>query len=419
MEIYSTDLAKEHRNITYSLPTDDEFRKAETKIKRDCTYRLTDFYDINKDNKELTEAVTKRFEAEFEKMVETKTAFDFIILKTIADLSRCCGFAFITEGNLSASIISYFFGITEYLPFNRNDSSYNPIELLWGTNETPLTPDFSVSVVKEVCDLIPKKLENKLMLINSDSESYKTISVTVNRTCELINILQNKANRQPYLEDFRGEICAEAAQTLLNEYFEDLCVLMRDYGTTGDSFYAVINDGAETVSSFDSSKDENVEFTLNDYKAELLKLSLDLKYSKMDSFEDLLRFYAYLHGSFNGGISIEKLRDGKTLITRDELFSALRKNNVPSDTALEIVKHGVWASDKVKDKYTDILKGYDTEERVIESFKNTRHLWAEDTCISRLIILCAKMWYKIYHREIYEDCIKEFNYQQITQIGSS
>ena len=145
-------------DVFFSVPTKEEMQKAEKRVTEICHKKALKIY---KDNPNVFEnEIFARIEKEIEKMSATETVYHFLVLKEIAEVSREAGFPIMTEGNLSGSVISYLLGITEYDPISFN-LDYTPIELLWGTDETVITPDFSTGIAPQIRPLIHSRVDSK------------------------------------------------------------------------------------------------------------------------------------------------------------------------------------------------------------------------------------------------------------------
>lgn len=126
-------------DVFYTVPTTDEMKKAEKIIIDLCNERLTEAYKANAQEEPKT--IEDCLNNEIEKMCSTEIAYNFLILKEIAEVSQEAGYPIKTLGNLSGSIISYLLGITEYDPLNIGVENYLP-ELTWGTNTNISIPTF-------------------------------------------------------------------------------------------------------------------------------------------------------------------------------------------------------------------------------------------------------------------------------------
>lgn len=126
-------------------------------------------------------------------------------------------------------------------------------------------------------------------------------------------------------------------------------------------------------------------------------ISDDFSEEVVFDFHSLLRLYALTNGSFS---NIKKLNDSEFYVTKDEFFKALLDCNIPVDTALDIVKNGIWSKGEKRQSYLKLLETYNVSENIKSYFLNVTHLWTASSCADRLLYECLFMWYKEYFPEI-------------------
>lgn len=348
-------------DVFFSVPTKEEMQKAEKRVAEICHKKALKIY---KDNPNVFEnEIFARIEKEIEKISATETVYHFLVLKEIAEVSREAGFPIMTEGNLSGSIISYLLGITEYDPMSFN-LDYTPIELLWGTDEAVLTPDFSTGIAPQIRPLINSRLDSKYGFVDCNKDIYKQIALTDTTICERLGQLLKVTDTKPSLKDYDEKIYIQVIKNIADGY----------------------------ICEFEELKKEGYMF--DEELPHILSFAEELKLIKHCNFKQLLRLYAYRHGSFNTKKSLSTLSND-FFTTRDEFFNALIYHKVPDAVALDIVKKGVWSTQDKRKKYTELLSSYNTPECVSEYFSNVRHLWETHACISRLVLMCAIAWYQI------------------------
>lgn len=348
-------------DVFFSVPTKEEMQKAEKRIAEICHEKALKIY---KDNPNVFEnEIFARIEKEIEKISATETVYHFLVLKEIAEVSREAGFPIMTEGNLSGSVISYLLGITEYDPISFN-LDYTPIELLWGTDETVITPDFSTGIAPQIRPLIHSRLDSKYGFVDCNKDIYKQLSLTDTTICERLGKLLKVTDTKPSFKDYNDKIYIQVIKNIADDY----------------------------ICEFEELKKEGYMF--DEELPHVLSFAKDLKRMKHCNFKQLLSLYAYRHGSFNTKKSLSTLSN-YFFTTRDEFFNALIYHKVPNAVALEIVKKGVWSTQDKRKKYAEILSSYNTPECVSEYFSNVRHLWETHACISRLMLMCAIAWYQI------------------------
>lgn len=356
-------------NLFFSVPTKDEMKKAEKTIGDICHNRATKLYKNNSDTFENS-ALT-RIENELQKMCDTETAYHFLILKEIAELSQKVGYPLMTEGNLSGSVISYLLGITEYDPLALS-FEYNSIKLLWGTDKSPRTPDFSICIAPQIRPLINNKLHSKYGYIDCNKDVYKRISLTDANICETLGKLLKATGRKPSFSDYNEKTYIKVVKNIADEYLAEFKMLKKEG-------YAL---------------DEELQCRLSFFD--------ELKQVTSCNFKQLLRLYAYRHASFKHTKSITRLSDPEFFVTRNEFFYALTCCNIPDAVALDIAKKGVGSQASRREQYIKTLRTYNAPEFICKYFSEVTNLWDSDACISRLILMCAVAWYQITFSKEYD-----------------
>ncbi len=96
--------------VFFSVPVMEEICKANKLIADMCRARAAELY-------KGTGFSAHIIEAELKAMERTNTAYRFLVLKEIVELSREQGYPVLIPGNLSYSAIAYLLGITEINPF--------------------------------------------------------------------------------------------------------------------------------------------------------------------------------------------------------------------------------------------------------------------------------------------------------------
>ena len=339
-------------DLFYSVPTDEELKKAENIIYDICNKNISKYY-----SESLKEKAYERLNYEIKQMRVTESAYDFIIVKEIAEISILENYPIVAHGDLSGSIISYLLGITKYDPINL--VTENPVlELVWGTISNPVKPNFSIGVSPQIYQIIQKRLDEKYGFADCFSELYKQISLVDVKSCETLGKLSKNTGKYPTIQDFDISVYIRTAKNLVNEYFE--------------------NDINATLLIEEIEQIEKWDFTL------------------------LLRLYAYINGSFEQQSTLNNLNDSDFFVTRDEFFNKLLSYNIPVDIALDVVKKGVWSRREKRQNYLKLLKSYNVPTHIENYFLNTTHLWTLSSCVDRLLHKCYISWYQEKFPEIFE-----------------
>lgn len=315
-------------DIFYTVPTRKEIKKAEKNIIDFCNERLTAAYQVN--TLEEQKVIEDCLNHEIEKMCTTETAYNFLIAKEIAEVSREARYPMKTLGNLSGSIISHLLGITEYDPLNAAGENYVP-ELIWGSDTNITTPNFTVGIAPQIRSLISERLDSRYSGVECDNDIFKQIPLLDVNTCEVLGTLSKETGKQPLIRDFDSAVYNHVVRNIIDDCMEE------------DSVKSLLNEEINQITSWD--------------------------------FHSVLRFYAYTLDSFNHTKSIQNLNNENFFVTRDEFLKKLISHNVPVDIALDIVKRGVRSTGAKREKYIDILDKYNVPEYIKNYLSDVTHLW--------------------------------------------
>lgn len=336
-------------DVFYTVPTTDEMKKAEKIIIDLCNERLTEAYKANAQEEPKT--IEDCLNNEIEKMCSTEIAYNFLILKEIAEVSQEAGYPIKALGNLSGSIISYLLGITEYDPLNAAGENYVP-ELIWGSDANITTPNFTVGIAPQIRSLISERLDSRYSGVECDNDIFKQIPLLDVNTCEVLGTLSKETGKQPLIRDFDSAVYNHVVRNIIDDCMEE------------DSVKSLLNEEINQITSWD--------------------------------FHSVLRFYAYTLDSFNHTKSIQNLNNENFFVTRDEFLKKLISHNVPVDIALDIVKRGVRSTGAKREKYIDILDKYNVPEYIKNYLSDVTHLWVSTDCVGRLLHMCYIAWYQEY-----------------------
>ena len=334
-------------DVFYTIPKVEELQKAEKNILDICNERLTEAYKANTEEEQKN--IGACLHNETERMRATETAYHFLILKDIAELSREAGYPIKPLGNLSGSIISHLLGITEYDPLNAAGENYVP-ELIWGSDTNITTPNFTVGIAPQIRSLISERLDSRYSGVECDNDIFKQIPLLDVNTCEVLGTLSKETGKQPLIRDFDSAVFNHVVRNIIDDCMEE------------DSVKSLLNEEINQITSWD--------------------------------FHSVLRFYAYTLDSFNHTKSILNLNNANFFVTRDEFFKNLVCHNVPADVALDIVKKGVRSTGAKREKYKKTLDEYNVPEYIKNYFSDVTHLWVSTDCVGRLLHMCYIAWYQ-------------------------
>lgn len=340
-------------DVFFTTPSKDELIKAEKIIYALCNEKIEKLYDNN--SSEFKTRILNLLNNELNKIHTTETAYHFLILKEIAELSKEEGYPVISFGDLSGTIISYLLGITSYNHFNTNIEFYAP-EILWGTNTNPKLPDFTIGIAPQIRSLINERLDSKYCSISCDGKTYRQLSLVDVKSCEELGQLSKRYGNLPDICKFDNKLYLQVVKNIVGDYLK------------------LTKETKESVDYSSFSEDM------------LQKITWD--------FNSVLRLYGYINGAFNQVKNLSVLNDLNFFVTREEFFKCLTQYNVPVDTALDIVKKGVWSTGEKRKKYIEILDIYNVPEHIKYYFSNVSHLWTYSACVDRLLHKCYMVWYQ-------------------------
>ena len=335
--------------VSYKAPTKENIDKMADQVSKLCWERMKELYSNS-------DFAVNRLESELLKMKETNTAFEFILLKEIAELSHEKGYPIMGEADLSSSFIAYLLGITTFdplLPLYREKPPKEKYSLyadmVWTSLQYPQKPDFSILIAESVHPLLEQRLNEKFRYIEDTEESTSILFVQADTACENIGRLAKLTGELPSLNQFDNEVYLPVIKNLANSFKERL----------GEPFTKELN----SITSCD--------------------------------FYTLTQILGYIHGSFFQKRTIKNLYDPNFFTLRDEFFRALLSCGIPNDIAFDFVKHGVRSREAEREKYVRILEEYKVPQDLKDYFNNVANLWPASACISRLEVMCMLMWYKI------------------------
>ncbi len=347
--------------VFFNVPTDGALQKAAFAVKDLCYKKLHKLPPAQRDLLRL------RFEKEFEKMIVTKTAFHFLIVKEIAKLSREQGYPVGVLGDVSGSVILYLLGVTEYDEMCCH-LKYSAVELLWGVDEDdPKTPDFSLGIAPVIRPLLSEHLDEKYGYEYDEFDVYKRISLTDLDWCETLGKLAKVTGQKPTLDHCDPQVYR---QVLLN--------LAKN------------------------RKENDSDFVQEPRDAEQFGYELE-EITDITCFLDLIRVFAYECGMFYSKKELSHLTDPHFYVTRDEFFFALTTLGVPRDEALDIVKLGIYTIKHKRQELVKTLEQYHLPQFILDYFVDVSYLWRAASCISRLRLMCYEAWYQIHYPKEYDD----------------
>lgn len=334
-------------DIEYKPPIQNSIDKMADQVAKLCGKRLKVYGN--------SKPAIRRLESELAVMKQTNTAFEFLMLKEISDLSHEEGYPLLEEGKLSGSLIAFLLGITSFnpiLPLGSKEAQEEPFaytDMIWASVQHPKKPSFSIVIAKSVKDLIWQRLTKKFGYLESSEETLHRLSLLTDTSCDDIGELAKLTGQLPKLNQFGNEVYLAVIKDLADTYKKRL----------GDSF------------------------------------AKELKSIASCDFYTLTQILGYIHGSFFQERTMKDLYDPGFFTLRDEFLKVLLSCGIPDDIAFDFVQCGVWSRGSGREEYALILEKYSAPQSLKDYYNKVANLWPASACVSRLEIMCTIKWYQI------------------------
>lgn len=336
-------------NLEYKVPTQESIDEIEKQITELCYERIRDIYIDSP-------AAVFRLELELAVIKQRRIAFNFILLKEIADFSHEEGYPIMASGDLSSSLIAFLLGIISFNPLTvlgekkaKKDESFVYTDIVWTSLPYCRRPNLTISIAQSVRPLLIQRLNEKFQLIEESEKLSFGIYLETDKACDNIGKLAKLTGELPEINQFNNEVYLPIIKDLAECYQERL----------GKSFVKELN----SITSYD--------------------------------FYTLVRIYGYIHASFFRERKIEDLYNPNFYTLRDEFYEALLSYGMPNDIAYYIVKDGIWSRKENREEYFCILDKYRASQELKDYFNVVANLQSTSDCISHMEVMCTVMWYKI------------------------
>lgn len=350
--------------IKYKAPIQKSIDKMEDQVAELCRKQLKTLYGNSK-------PAILRLESELAVMKQANTAFEFLMMREISNLSHEEGYPIFEEEYLTGSLIAFLLGITSFnplLPLSSNgpqEESFAYTDMIWASVKHPKQPSFSIVIAKSVKDLISLRLTKKFGDLESSESQPFLLSLRTNTSCDNIGKLAKLTGELPKLNQFGNEVYISLIKDFADNYQKRL----------GDSFVK------------------------------------ELKSITECDFYVLTQILGYIHGSFFQERTTKDLLDPGFFKLRDEFLKTLLSCGIPDDIAFDFVKNGVWNRGAGREKYTHILEEYAVPQDLKDYYNKVENLWPASACVSRLEMMCTMKWYQInYPKEfasVYQDDLEK------------
>lgn len=314
--IVTTETSSSYGDLFFTKPIPEETQKAAQKVAELC-YKVVP----------QTERYIQRLEEELQYMRETGTAYHFLILKEIHELSPK---GILLRGGVSGSIISWLLGFCAVDPFKPELEAQQlttPVEFVWGLPEQIKVPTISLSIDPQVRPLIQSRLDQCFGNVKSDDNLYFRFSM-----------LDFK------MPEFMSTSCLNALHTIAEKQISQSKKLFAEKNLTEEECYE---------------------------RTSLLQEMTELQSCDLPT---LIRLWAYYLSDFEGQRRAADLEDPWFFTTKDELYAKLIGCGVSKPDATEIVKRGVWSTGKKREGYIALLNQYSVPQALISNFAKVRYL---------------------------------------------
>lgn len=110
------------------------------------------------------------------------------------------------------------------------------------------------------------------------------------------------------------------------------------------------------------------------------------------SFQELVRLYGGIAGSFSVPKSMALFFEENHILLQDELCPALKELGIADDMIYDFAQRGVWSTGKKRERYVAVLQEHHAEKSLMDAFAETRNLWSYASCATRVWAFCAIAW---------------------------
>lgn len=349
-------------NLAFSVPTQDAMGKAEDEVTALCRDQYRKAFPERKEPLE-------QLEMELKWMKETGTAFHFLILREVAELSREEGYPFMANSKCTCSLIAFLLEISQVDPFY----------LFRSGRFTLGKPYFEIHVAPPVFNQLAQRLQKKFGEVDAAELGYHTITVMESERCEIIGKLARKTGETPSC-----------------------------FGN--DVYISVLHTIAEQIlaKSLDAKNDNEEEYFQS------VRFASEMKDITECDFDALVRIFAYDKGTFSKPKCLENLKNPNFFVLREELVEALQACGMPYDDAEYLAHKGVWhntGNNARREEDARLMEKYHVPQTIRESFSCIWNLQPSYGCINRLILMCMEAWYKIHWTKEYVEICREESLQ--------
>ncbi len=345
-------------NLAFSVPVQDAMEKAEDEVAALCRNQCGKSFPDRKEP-------FAQLEMELKQMKETGTAFHFLILREIAELSREEGYPLMANSQWACSLIAFLLEISQVDPFY----------LFRSGRFTLGKPYFEIHVASSVFEQIAQRLQKKYGNADTAELRYHTITVMESKRCERVGKLASKTGEAP--SHFGNDVYISVLHTVADQ------ILAKDL----------------------NAKNDNEEERLP-----LIRFASEIKGITECDFDTLVRIFAYDKGTFPEPKCLENLKNPNFFVLREELEEALQACGMPYEDAQYLAQKGVWhnaGNGERREEDARLMERYHVPQEIRDCFSSIWNLQPAYGCINRLIFMCMEAWYRFNYLTEYERICRE------------
>lgn len=317
-------------NVFFSAPTMREMKKADEKLSDICHERLKDCFGNQ-------ESSLTQLEKELCITSESCNSFQYLVLKEIADCSRELGYP--VQSN-NGTLIAYLLGISYINPLSDCFCS-QPCGIL-------IADSTGMRIAAPVRSVLQERLDKALGNTKDDKNNYKHISLPDSEVCQNIGDAHFKVHIPEKNISFNKDVYKNVMKKISSDIISD-------------------------VRCDDKQKS---------FANELLNMPIE-------SFCILLRAYGYLFNTTESEKSVERIKDFRYCVLRDEVYDMLVQKGLPPKEAVRFCR-GLM-SEKLKTEYFELKARYNLQDdEALQDFEQTKYYFTSSAGANFLFLACEK-----------------------------
>lgn len=323
-------------DLFFSLPTEEASAHGAELVEQLC--RQEDL---------PTQAHADRLEEELQRMRESQTAYHFLLMKEIKELSPG---GIVLHSCASASIICKLLGLSAIdalCPDLVENHLSTPVEFIWGLPGSGQLPILEAAIAPEIRTQIHHRLDRQYGRVDTNDDLFRQITL----------MDQYKPTLRNTAAQCTPELCLKVLHTIAQEEAE--C----------------------TQRHFDERAIEKTEFHSR------MNLAEEMQAMTFCDLPTLIHLYAYGVGNFEDKRQVGRLQDPWFFTTREEFYAMLLTLGMPKEEALEMISRGVRSRGERRARFMERLIQYNAPQELIDNFSKTTNLWSAAACLSRIHFL--------------------------------